>query len=287
MAPIVEARLIGGRLGNKMFQTMLAHALARRVPGAVVTGDPLPEFGLTPPTLPRPVRHVTMHGHRPDMDRAAALLAGGEVDAVVTWALGCRMEYIEPVGTVRALFPRAAPAIPGYGPDRLLINIRAPYMRRPSDTRVHASYCPLPLAYYERLIAGTGLRPVFLGQIGRDAYSAALRARFPDAEFQPSRGAMVDFETIRASHHVCVAVSTFSWLATWLSDAATIHLPIAGLYHPGLRQDIDLLPVADPRYRFHLFAPRPWGGLPADLAAAVDGTETGEEVSAEAAAALV
>jgi hypothetical protein len=278
---------VGGRLGNKMFQTMVAHRIARRVPGAIVTGDPLPEFGLAPPRLPRPARHVAISGHRPDIEAATQLLASGEVEAVVTRALCCRMALIEPLETVRALFPPPATPVEGYGPDRLLINIRAPYLRREGDRGVHEGYRPLPLAHYARLIAETGLRPVFLGQLDDGAYTAALRARFPDAEFQPSRGAMVDFETIRASRHICVAVSTFSWLAAWLSEAETIHMPIAGIFHPGYRVDIDLLPVADPRYRFQLFPPARWGGFPADLAEAVDGDESGTEITADAAAALV
>lgn len=287
MKPIVEAELVGGRLGNKMFQMMAAQRIARHVPGAIVTGHPLPEFGIDPPRLPRPARHVALQGHRPDVETAIRLLAGGEVEAVVTRALCCRMELIEPLETVRALFPSPGLPVEGYGPDRLLINIRAPYVRRPTDTRVHEGYRPLPLAHYERLIAETGLRPVFLGQLEDSAYTAALRARFPAAEFQPSRGPMVDFETIRASRHICVAVSTFSWLAAWLSQAETIHMPIAGIFHPGYRVDIDLLPVADPRYRFHFFPPAPWQGLPSDLAEAVQGDEAGTAIPAEAAAALV
>ena len=50
-----------------------------------------------------------------------------------------------------------------------------------------------------------------------------------------------------------VAVSTFSWLAAWLSDAATIIVPLSGFYNPAHHREIDLLPVDDIRYRYFLF----------------------------------
>ena len=49
------------------------------------------------------------------------------------------------------------------------------------------------------------------------------------------------------------SVSTFSWLAAWLSEARRIVLPVSGLFHPVQSPDIDLLPLADPRYSFVLF----------------------------------
>ncbi|WP_270936423.1 hypothetical protein [Falsiroseomonas oryzae] len=285
MGPIVEARLVGGRLGNKMFQAMFAHMLARQVPGAVVTGDPLPEFGLVPPQHPLPARHLLLGGHRVDLPRVAYLLRHGLIGGVATSALGCRMEFLEPVETVRGLFPSPAPRPEGFGADWLVINIRAPFVREGGGG--HPGYLPLPAAYYERLVGESGLRPVFLGQIGKDAYSEGLRARFPRAEFIPSRGAIPDFETIRASRHICVAVSTFSWLAAWLSEAETIHLPVAGIFHPALRTDINLLPLHDGRYRFQLLPARPWGGTPAELAEALEGIEAGREIAMEEALALL
>ncbi len=285
MDRIVEARLVGGRLGNKMFQAMFAHMLARQVPGAIVTGDPLPEFGLAPPRVALPPRVLTLGGHRVDLPRALYLLRHGLVDGVVTTAMGCRMEFLEPVETVRQLFPSPAERPEGFGADWLVINIRAPFVREGGGG--HPGYLPLPSAYYERLIGETGLRPVFLGQIGKDAYSEGLRARFPRAEFIPSRGAIPDFETVRASRHICVAISSFSWLAAWLSEAETIHLPVAGLFHPALRTDINLLPLHDRRYRFQLLPSRAWTGTPAELAEALEGGDPGREITAEEALHLL
>jgi hypothetical protein len=75
----------------------------------------------------------------------------------------------------------------------------------------------------------------------------------------PSAGPMKDFNVIRNAKKLCLAVSTFSWLAGWLSDAVEIHLPLIGFMHPkafppgfhGLG-GIDLTPRDDPRFCFHL-----------------------------------
>lgn len=262
---------------------MLAYSLARRIPGCVVAGDGLADWGLPPRRLPLPARHLRVGGHRVDVARLAYLLGAGLVDGIETDALGCRMELLDPVERVRRLFAETFSPGPGYGKDVLVLNVRAAEILGPR----HADYRPLPLAYYERLIAETALRPVFLGQLGDDAYTAALRARFVGAEFVPSRGAMVDFGVLRASRHIAVAISTFSWLAAWLSRAETIHLPVAGMFHPGQRPEVDLLPIADARYRFHLFPVHRWGGSDAEMVEVISGGQAGRRIEASEALSLV
>ncbi|WP_210214029.1 hypothetical protein, partial [Mesorhizobium sp. M4B.F.Ca.ET.019.03.1.1] len=60
---------------------------------------------------------------------------------------------------------------------------------------------------------------------------------------------------------------TFSWLASWLSSAHTIHLPVAGILDPIIRPDIDLLPAGDARYRFHQLDIGDWTASAEQLAA--------------------
>jgi hypothetical protein len=113
----------------------------------------------------------------------------------------------------------------------------------------------LPLAFYHRLVRETGLRPVFVGQVQDNWYTRALREQFPGARYL-SGGVVEDFQTMRGARNVVVAVSSFSWLAAWLSDRAqAIHLPAAGLFNPAQRDDIDLLRPGDPRWQVHRFAP--------------------------------
>ncbi|WP_237215636.1 hypothetical protein [Falsiroseomonas oryziterrae] len=277
---VVAYRFAGG-LGNRMFQLMLAHVLAERIPDLAVTGPPLPEWGIAPPDLPLPPRRIRLAGHEVDLARLSYLLGAGIVDGIETEALGCRMELLSRPLAQR-LFPALMHAGVATAPDELVINIRAAEILGP----VHPGYRPLPLAFYARLIAETGLKPVFVGQLGEDRYSAALRARFPAARIIPSASPMQDFATLRAARHLVVAVSTFSWLAAWLSEAETIHLPLAGVLHPGLRRDVDLVPLGDPRWRFHLFPAAGWGGTAAELDAAIDGSEAGREATRDEVAQL-
>ena len=48
-------------------------------------------------------------------------------------------------------------------------------------------------------------------------------------------------------------MSTFAWLAAWLSDATNIVLPIFGIFNPRLFSLHDLLPFSEGRYRFYQF----------------------------------
>jgi hypothetical protein len=80
-------------------------------------------------------------------------------------------------------------------------------------------------------------------------------AEFPDAIVrEPQQDPLVDFETIRQSKNVVVGVSTYSWLAAWLSDSAdNIYLTVNGLFNPMQASNVDLLPYGDARYKFFLF----------------------------------
>jgi len=64
----------------------------------------------------------------------------------------------------------------------------------------------------------------------------------------------VDFETIRQSRNVVIGVSTYSWLAAWLSQSLdNIYLTVSGLFNPIQKPSVDLLPFGDPRFKFFLF----------------------------------
>jgi hypothetical protein len=280
--PILSQQLAGG-LGNCMFEHLLALAILRRIPELELTGKSLPQWGIRLPRLPLPARHVKVSGNRVEMERLAYLVRSGMVQGIETTALGMRMEYLGEVGSVRQVFrsPVAAPL--RFPDDSLVISVRGAEILG----GVHRDYRPVPIAFYRRLVAESGMAPVFLGQLGEDAYSQALRAQFPAATFVPSRGPMEDFAALRAARHLVASVSTFSWLACWLSEAETIHLPVLGLYHPRRRADIDLLPLTDPRYRFHLLPHDAWTGSAAEMAAVLDGTEAGTAVEPDALLPLV
>ena len=58
---------------------------------------------------------------------------------------------------------------------------------------------------------------------------------------------------LRRSKNIIPAISTFSWLAAWLSDADTIYYPLSGFLNPIQSEDVNLFPRGDRRYRLYLF----------------------------------
>ena len=245
-----------GRLANQMMQFMAAHALASRVPGCRVSGVDLPDWGISHPVLPRPdgladarVARVGPLDMRVDIAGLSARLRSGEVARVEIDSYAQHLHNFLPAQAYGEIFQPPVADVEGFGPDELVINIRGGEILQAP----HPDYTLIPVAFYQALTVETGLRPVFMGQIGANPYVERLRREFPEAPFFPSRGPLRDFEIIRRSRNIVVSVSTFSWLAAWLSDADRIYLPMSGFYNPAQFPEIDLLPLHDPRYRFYLF----------------------------------
>jgi hypothetical protein len=154
------------------------------------------------------------------------------------------------------------------GPSELLINVRGAEIL----TGLHKDYMPLNLNYYEQLVDLTGFSPVFMGQVDDNPYGNALKKSFPKARFLNSRSPIADFSIILNSVHVACSVSSFSWLAAWMSfRAETIHLPLAGFLNPIQRPDIDLLPLSDGRFRYYDFPIMHWEGSQSQMEMIVAG----------------
>ncbi|MDQ2633089.1 MAG: hypothetical protein M3Y78_05070 [Pseudomonadota bacterium] len=186
----------------------------------------------------------------------------GNRDGFIIDCYAQRMEYF--VSQKRQMAALLRPAAKGHptSPSEIVINVRAAEILRGK----HPDMMPLPVSYYQRLVKDTGLSPVFVGQVQNDVYGAAIRAAFPDARFVKSSHWIEDFQTVRNATNIAVAVSTFSWLAAWLSTSATtIHLPVAGIFNPQQRGDIDLLPKNDDRYIFHNFPVERYKATPEQL----------------------
>jgi hypothetical protein len=117
----------------------------------------------------------------------------------------------------------------------------------------HPSYVLIPVSFYVQIVSETRLKPVFVGQLTPSPYLDELKAAFPSARYIDSQGVLADFQTIRKARNIVLSVSTFSWLAAWLSEAEQVIMPLSGLFNPMQSTDIDLAPVSDPRFRFFLF----------------------------------
>ena len=263
--PVVHVHPMGG-FANRMMQAMAAITLASQVPGCIVSNVDLPEWGLRCPALPAgPEPRRVLLDERFDLAREVERLRSGAVRRLELQVYGQRLEYFLPPELYRQAFPAASmpgeAEAPGFGPGHLVCSVRGGEVL---DGR-HPGYVLLPVEFYADLAASTGLSPVFLGQLDANPYVDALRARFPDAAFVGSRGPMTDFAVLRRSRNIVPSVSTFAWLAAWLSDADRVFLPVDGMLHPVTGPHANLLPLDDPRYRFHLF--------PANYAVPVDAFE--------------
>lgn len=245
--PVIQVSPMGG-LGNRMIQYMAARALAARVPDSRVVQIHLPEWGVQVAPVPPDGQEVLVvtEPHL-NLDRLALLLNTGRIGRVDIRSYAQRMENFSSRDAYADLF--GGPPAFRTAPDELLINIRQGDIL---DGH-HPDYVLVPPEFYAWLALRTGLSPVFLGQIEDLPYLSALRERFPKARFVPSQGAIADFATLRAARHIVPAVSTFSWLAAWLSDSEHVHLPVLGLLHPLQSPATHLLPMDDARYSFHVF----------------------------------
>jgi hypothetical protein len=240
-----------------MFRYAYARELQALIPGSRVTGYDLPLFGLhaQEETLEGRVLRIP-HGHRHSMHAIASLVNRRVYDHVMLDGFVQRLEFYPDREGFSALFPPAAPLdVPVLGSEHVVVNVRAAELLG----NVHPDYGPVPVAYFKRIADSTGLRPVVMGQLGDDFYSDAIRRGFDGAIFWPSRSPGEDFQMVRSAVNVVIGVSTFSWLACWMSNTLqTVHMPVKGLFNPLQRPDVDLLPVGDPRYHFHAFPVERW-----------------------------
>lgn len=241
---IVQPR---GRFANQMFQLMLATRINERLDGqGTIYGHDLPDWGLLGKALCAPPRRpLRMRGHLFDLDETAYTLRSGLCDAILIEGWGMRMEYLRDPQPFRVMFQ--SPVLPQpIAEDEILIHVRAEDI----ETGEYPGYYPLPFAYYDAVILRESRKPVFMGQLQNSPYMLALRQRYPQARFLPVASAACDFQTLRCARHVALSISSFAWLAAWLSDSAeSIHYPIAGILDPrGGSQN--LLPLGDPRYQY-------------------------------------
>ena len=248
-----------GNAGNVMFVYLTALKLRQALGTGRIVGVNLPMWQIDIAEEYKTGKS-TMHFPRPLEARTRGRVP---VEAIRSYARDHRIEQIELEGfcqpaanlpdrhsiDFRLMFDGRESGAAGYGDDTLLISIRGNEILG----AVHPDYTLLPAQFYAELAESTGLRPVVFGQIADNPYVDELRRVLPGAVFQPGRNPLHDFEVIRRSRNIVVSVSTFAWLAAWLSDASRIILPVSGLFHPNQHKSTCLIPHGDPRYEYYLF----------------------------------
>jgi hypothetical protein len=242
-----------GNVGNRILQYLAAAGIARLAGGAQLGNLQLPECGLANPTPRPPLEgevHIGTDGFWLDAPGLADCLRRGVMETLVLDGYCFHIDHYPPRDACRALIPVLAggEAAEGFGPGELVCSIRGDEIL----TGVHPEYFPLPPGYYARLARLTGLRLVFFGQLGDDAYNETLRAAFPEARFVPGVSAAHDFEVLRRSANIALSISTFAWAAAWLSQARRIYVPVGGIFNPIIQGNQNFLPLEDPAYKFML-----------------------------------
>jgi len=240
-----------GRLGNQMIQYMVALKLASMVPGLRISNISLPMWGIRHDWIDSPGPAFRAESpHHIDLPELAKRLNAGSLACVDWCGFGQRMENFLPwrdyTGVFRSPFGRRM----GYGGDYLVCPVRAEDILEPNP-----HYPLTPVEFYRDVVQRTGLKPVFIGQTEPNLYMARIREAFPEAEVRPPQtDVLVDFETIRQSRHVAFGVSTYSWLAAFLSETAeSLHMTVHGLFHPFQTRECFLLPIRDQRFHFYLY----------------------------------
>ncbi len=245
----------GGFLANQMFQYMLAKTIEHRSGKEThITGQTMPEWNLEAGEHDVPADKVfEIKTNFFDLDALIKDVQSGLIDHVVIKALGMRLEYFEEADFYNQFFqPPASEAKKrvDLSEKDLLVHVRGGDVLQGA----HQDYFPLPFHYYHNLFEQTGLTPVFIGQIGKDEYSQNLKSEFKECRFLQGGSVISDFETIRHAPNVALSISSFGWMATFLSKLKKqVYVPVGGFLNPKQRPDIDLLPANDPVYTYFSF----------------------------------
>lgn len=252
-----------GRLGNHILQWISAQTIAARVPGLGLHNFALPPWGLSAAGYRRAQPFLpALSNQDSDLALAADLMRKGEMPLARLRAMVLQADAWGEPERFRRRLPLGAGPVETAGPGEILLNVRAEEILKAR----HPDYGPIPIGFYHAVLRETGLKPVFMGQLGDDSYSTLLRQSFPQARFLPSQGVRGDFDAMRRARHLALSVSTFSWAAGWLSQAESLHVPVLGFLNPGQRPDIALLPREDARFHLYRFAPRRWTASAAQIA---------------------
>jgi hypothetical protein len=260
-----------GETGNRMFQYMFCRMLQYRVSNCIVCGYDMPMWDLVSACdVPLPAETMRVKGgHEMDVEAIVDFLRQGEDRGLEFAGYAQRLEYYGHPDLMASFFHVPSRYRRLTGSDSLLIHVRAADIM---SGVLNADYVPVPIPFYENIIASTGLRPVFMGQLEPTWYTAELQNRFPTATFLPQSSALEDFALLNSAVNLAISVSTYSWLAAWLSPMArSIHVPVLGLFNRRQRPDINLLPIADGRYSFYEFPVHRWHASPEDVEFALHG----------------
>ncbi len=149
----------------------------------------------------------------------------------------------------------------GFGAAYVVFHVRLAHIH--FNSSVHPWYIPLPFNYYQEIINNTGLKPVFVGEFSDDIYSNALKMHFSNAVFLECEDSNVVYQVLHNSKNVGISLSSFSWLATFLSDhVVKVFFPVFGLFDPRnynkYSSQSNFLDFDDLRVQYYRFEIKTW-----------------------------
>jgi hypothetical protein len=241
-------------MGQLMFATDLKEKCRQPLK---IEGYNIPEWNLRSDVSSVPSQGISIGSHLTRISLLAKMIDHYRPRVIDFDGLVWRYDDFSHRHSYERLFPEQA-MVGIYVPDdHLLIHIRAGDVATYTDK----DYGPLPVMYYRYLLEKTKLKPIFIGELAESNYVDTLKREFPHAQMIGGESVAEDFATLRRARNVAVAVSTFSWLATYLSrSVGTIHVPVAGHFDPQFMPESDRLPTDDQRYIFHRVSRRAWAG---------------------------
>lgn len=240
-----------GNTANKALQYLVAKKIQQKVPRLIIKNIPLEEWGIGKKDIRPPLnKGCRLHWYTfwLDIDGISDCLNRKVIDTLFLDGFCFNLDHY-PLRAVSKQLLGETPKgkeVTGFGSDVVVCNIRAGEVLH----GVHPDYIVLPPEYYKIVERESGLNLVFYGQVSDNPYIEKLKEAFPDSEFIQGKGAEYDFEVIRKSTNIAMSISTFSWLASWLSNAVNIYLPIGGIFNPNQTKLQDFLPVDEEAYKF-------------------------------------
>lgn len=245
-----------GNIGNKMIQYMVCCKLQNLISGSKICNICIDDFNIknSPSIINSHENTLVLNDHMDICFDSIVNYASQHSDLKISLeGFFQKLEFYPSVADCRELFHSDIELQEVFADDELVINIRCGEL----ITGQVSWYPILPVAFYEHIIEVSGLKPVFVGQLDNALYVEKIKQAFPDARYIPSKGALYDFQLVRSAKNIAIAVSTFSWLAAWLSHAKNIFYPLAGFLNPALQKAYDQVelftnfaPMDDARFRF-------------------------------------
>ncbi len=240
-----------GNIGNRMIQYLVALELKRKIGNAEIANIALSEWGIqrgkSTVSFSKSETLELYHTEVFDINSVVKFVRNSNIKLLRLWHYCQRIEYFPELVECRNVFPPPCLDDNIIRDDEVLINLRG------GEILDGVQFYPLiPFQFYEKIVNETGLKPVFMGQTSNPYIREKLIGFFPTARIIEPLGIIKDFDLIRSAKNIVISVSTFSWLAAYLSYADQIFVPLLGFFNPRHIPDIDLLVTGDARFRYFL-----------------------------------